>query len=80
MKPPQIRRSVLLQKAIKLALAATLLTFASLSATAADPSSDTETPQTPEKLLGPHYIEVQNAKLIPDQKTIAHAKPKSEPL
>lgn len=37
MIPPEIRRSVLLQKAIKLALAGTLLTFASFSATAADP-------------------------------------------
>lgn len=36
MIPPEIRRSVLLQKAIKLALAGTLLTFASFSATAAD--------------------------------------------
>lgn len=53
MIPPEIRRSVLLQKAIKLALAGTLLTFASFSATAADPSSDTETPQPPDILLGP---------------------------
>ncbi|WP_265176437.1 trehalase family glycosidase, partial [Salmonella enterica] len=80
MIPPEIRRSVLLQKAIKLALAGTLLTFASFSATAADPSSDTETPQPPDILLGPLFNDVQNAKLFPDQKTFADAIPNSDPL
>lgn len=80
MIPPEIRRSVLLQKAIKLALAGTLLTFASFSATAADPSSDTETPQPPDILLGPLFNDVQNAKLLPDQKTFADAIPNSDPL
>lgn len=79
MIPPEIRRSVLLQKAIKLALAGTLLTFASFSATAADPSSDTETPQPPDILLGPLFNDVQNAKLFPDQKTFADAIPNSDP-
>ncbi len=55
MIPPEIRRSVLLQKAIKLALAGTLLTFASFSATAADPSSDTETPQPPDIFAWPAF-------------------------
>ncbi|EAA6552745.1 hypothetical protein DRK11_23695, partial [Salmonella enterica subsp. diarizonae] len=80
MIPPEIRRSVLLEKAIKLALAGTLLTFASFSATAADSSSDTETPPPPDILLGPLFNDVQNAKLFPDQKTFADAIPNSDPL
>lgn len=79
MIPPEIRRSVLLQKAIKLALAGTLLTFASFSATAADPSSDTETPQPPDILLGPLFNDVQ-MQTLPRSETFADAIPNSDPL
>ncbi len=71
---------ILLGKTLKRALAGTLLTLASFSSTAADPHSDTETPQPPDSLLGPLFNDVQNAQLFPDQKTFADAIPNSDPL
>lgn len=79
MIPPEIRRSVLLQKAIKLALAGTLLTFASFSATAADPSSDTETCSRRIFCLARSLMmsRMQNSSPI---RNLADAIPNSDPL
>lgn len=75
---PALRHSGTLSFAIKLTVAGTLLTFASLSAHAEEqPASP---PQPPDILLGPLFNDVQSAKLFPDQKTFADAVPNSDPL
>lgn len=75
---PALRHSGTLSFAIKLTVASTLLTFASLSAHAEEqPASP---PQPPDILLGPLFNDVQSVKLFPDQKTFADAVPNSDPL
>ncbi|QUJ08013.1 hypothetical protein KCP77_13345 [Salmonella enterica subsp. enterica] len=76
MIPPEIRRSVLLQKAIKLALAGTLLTFARFRRLPHPPSPDTETPQPPDILLGPLLMRCPECKnSSPIRKPFADAIP-----
>ncbi|VEB84559.1 trehalase [Citrobacter koseri] len=75
---PALRHSGTLSFAIKLTVASTLLTFASLSAHAEE--QPVSPPQPPDILLGPLFNDVQSAKLFPDQKTFADAVPNSDPL
>ena len=75
---PALRHSGTLSFAIKLTVAGTLLTFASLSAHAEE--QPVSPPQPPDILLGPLFNDVQSAKLFPDQKTFADAVPNSDPL
>ena len=64
--------------AIQLALSGTLLSF-SPQILADEPQRQAQ-PQSPDILLGPLFVDVQTAKLFPDQKTFADAVPKSDPL
>lgn len=76
MTRPDLRRQRTLYLAMHIALGGALLSLIP-SALAADAPN---TPQSPDILLGPLFIDVQSAKLFPDQKTFADAVPKGDPL
>lgn len=75
MTRPVMRRPQALFFALQLALGGALLTLAAPGALADEPQK-----QSPDVLLGPLFVDVQTAKLFPDQKTFADAVPKSDPL
>lgn len=72
---PVVRRHRALCFALQIALGGALMS--TLPAALAE---QTQTPQSPDILLGPLFSDVQSAKLFPDQKTFADAVPKSDPL
>ena len=72
-----LRRPAALPLALRVALGGALLGAAAFSH--AEEAQSTQK-QSPDILLGPLFVDVQSAKLFPDQKTFADAVPKSDPL
>ena len=72
-----IRPRTLRPAFLPLALGGALLGVTTLGYADDNPATQTTSPDI---LLGPLFNDVQSAKLFPDQKTFAHAVPKSDPL
>ncbi|MBL5930935.1 alpha,alpha-trehalase [Lelliottia amnigena] len=72
-----LRRPAALTLALRVALGGALLAVSAFGH--AEEAQSTQK-QSPDILLGPLFVDVQTAKLFPDQKTFADAVPKSDPL
>ncbi|MBU4680774.1 alpha,alpha-trehalase TreA [Cedecea davisae] len=77
---PVLRRSHTLFLAVQVALTGAVFSFTPLAVNAAEESKLQTQPQGPDELFGPLFVDVQTAKLFPDQKTFADAVPKGDPL
>lgn len=77
---PVLRRSHTLFLAVQVALTGAVFSFTPLTVNAAEESKLQTQPQGPDELFGPLFVDVQTAKLFPDQKTFADAVPKGDPL
>lgn len=77
---PVLRRSHTLFLAVQVALIGAVFSLTPLTVNAAEESKPQTQPQGPDELFGPLFVDVQTAKLFPDQKTFADAVPKGDPL
>jgi alpha,alpha-trehalase len=77
---PVLHRPHALCLAVQIAVTGVVFGFAPLASFAAQETVRPPQPQSPDELFGPLFIDVQTAKLFPDQKTFADAVPKGDPL
>ncbi|WP_034807478.1 MULTISPECIES: alpha,alpha-trehalase TreA [Enterobacteriaceae] len=79
---PVLRRPYALCFAAQMAAAGAVFGLTPLASFAAQETESPRPPepQSPDELFGPLFIDVQTAKLFPDQKTFADAVPKGDPL
>jgi alpha,alpha-trehalase len=77
---PVLHRPHALCLAAQMAVAGAVFGLTPLASFAAQETERPPQPQTPDELFGPLFIDVQTAKLFPDQKTFADAVPKGDPL